>query len=200
MGLLNKQTLVLQLVDADVEYTPNYLLPEQATTLFAQLMVDTEWKQETVKVYGKAYLTPRLSCWMGDSGLIYHYSNLTMRPTPWSASVRAIRDALESTSGEKFNSVLINRYRSGADSNGWHSDDEPELGSEPVIASLSLGATRDFRLRHKHRPGLGHTLALENGSLLLMRGATQRHWQHQIPKRAHAGERINLTFRYIIRS
>lgn len=200
LGLLDKQTLVLQHDDADIEYTANYLSSEQATTLFARLMVDTEWRQETVQVYGKAHLTPRLSCWMGDAGLTYQYSNLVMQPTPWSAAVKRVRDMVESTSGEKFNSVLLNRYRNGADSNGWHSDDEPELGDEPVIASLSLGAARDFRLRHKQRPALSHTLTLGSGSLLIMRGATQRYWQHQIPKRARAEERINLTFRYVFKT
>ena len=197
LGLLDKQTLVLQLEDADVVYTANFLDHSQALALFRKLADQTEWRQETVKVYGKSHLTPRLSCWMGDAGLDYQYSNLTMHPTPWSDDLLKLKVKLESVTGDKFNSVLINFYRNGADSNGWHSDDEPELGDKPVIASLSLGATRDFKLRHKLKPELKHSLPLENGSLLMMRGLTQAFWQHQIPKRARAEPRINLTFRLV---
>ncbi|RBP53337.1 alpha-ketoglutarate-dependent dioxygenase AlkB family protein [Arenicella xantha] len=197
LGLLGKRTDVLQLPDADIEYRPGFLEHAAAMALFEQLLAETDWRQETVQVYGKSHLTPRLSCWMGDAGLDYQYSNMTMSPTPWSELLQTLKARLESATGDKFNSVLINLYRDGADSNGWHSDDEPELGESPVIASVSLGAVRDFKLRRKNKSGESYSLALEHGSLLMMRGSTQRYWQHQIPKRAHAGPRINLTFRFV---
>ena len=127
----------------------------------------------------------------------YRYSHHTMQPCPWSEELLILKAHIEAATGEQFNSVLVNYYRDGRDSNGWHSDDEPELGSNPVIASLSLGGSRDFLLRHKRISQLKHKITLQSGSLLLMRGTTQDFWQHQIPKRAHAQERINLTFRTV---
>jgi len=120
-----------------------------------------------------------------------------MPPVPWSDTARRIKHQLESKTNERFNSVLINYYRDGQDCNGWHSDDELELDPNPIIASLSLGDRRDFKLRHKTNKNLSHALRLEHGSLLMMRGTTQQCWQHQIPKRAKANARLNLTFRTI---
>lgn len=181
----------------DVSYQPSAICEELANQWFAALLEDVHWKQDVVTVYGKEHLTPRLSCWMGESWMSYSYSNTTMRPVPWQAFVQQIKQQVEEVSGEQFNSVLINYYRNGQDSNGWHSDDEPELGPEPLIASLSLGATRDFYLREKKHYANKLSFSLEHGSLLVMRGKTQSHWQHHVPKRATAGPRINLTFRTI---
>lgn len=196
-GIFDNQTVVLDLPDAEIEYYPQFMADAEAKGLFEQILQATDWRQEHITVYGKRHLTPRLSCWMGDSGLDYRYSNLTMEPVPWSDILRGIKQQLEVATNEGFNSVLINYYRDGQDSNGWHSDDEPELGRDPVIASISLGANRDFKLRHKVDKSHKHSISLEHGSLLMMRGATQRCWQHHIPKRANVGARINLTFRTV---
>jgi len=188
----------LELEDACIEYRPNIYSDTAAWELYHNLLDNIDWRQETITVYGKQHLTPRLSCWMGDAQ--YSYSHTIMQPVAWSDYVMKIKTDIEQVSGEQFNSVLINHYRDGQDSNGWHSDDEPELGINPVIASLSLGAARDFHLRHKTKKALKHKISLENGSLLMMRGTTQQHWQHHVPKRARASGRINLTFRTIIKS
>ena len=185
------------LEDAQIEYIPEFIADEPAWDLFERLRADTDWRQETIRLYDKTHLVPRLSCWMGDAGLDYAYSNMTMHPVPWSNTVQALLRKIETASKHKFNSVLLNYYRDGRDSVAWHSDDEPELGTNPVIASLSLGANRDFHLKHKSKPTQRHSLTLEHGSLLLMQGATQHNWLHQVPKRAQAQSRINLTFRAI---
>jgi alkylated DNA repair dioxygenase AlkB len=196
-SLFSGETFALDLPDAEIEFTEQFLSAATARRYFETLHDEVDWRQEQIALFGKTHLTPRLSCWMGDPGTDYRYSNMTMRPTPWSEVVLEIKSAVEVATGHSYNSVLINYYRNGQDSNGWHSDDEPELGSMPVIASLSLGAARDFQLRHKTVKGLKHNILLTPGSLLLMKGATQSHWQHHIPKRANAGKRINLTFRTI---
>ena len=193
------QPLDLKLDDACIHYFPNFYSNTDAIELYNHLLNNLEWRQETIKVYGKLHLTPRLSCWMGDHDAHYGYSHLVMQPEPWSQLVLKIKDTIERSTNQTFNSVLINYYRNGKDSNGWHSDNEPELGPDPIIASLSLGAARDFHLRHKNRKELKQKISLENGSLLTMGGTTQRYWQHHIPKRAHAQGRINLTFRTIKR-
>ena len=136
---------------------------------------------------------------MGDAQAHYQYSGLSLSPQPWLPTVKAIRRKIEKRCCHRFNSVLINLYRDGKDSNGWHSDNEPELGENPVIASLSLGATRRFRLRHKYRKALApYSIDLPHGSLLLMAGTTQQYWQHCLSKTARqVGPRINLTFRWV---
>lgn len=198
-GIFDKQADVLILPNADIEYRTGFLGQEEAFELYDALQEQTDWQQDTIKVYGKSHLTPRLTSWVGDSWMTYRYSNNTMKPASWNPLLLSIKTKVEQATNTKFNSVLVNYYRDGGDSNGWHSDDEPELGARPIIASLSLGAARDFHLRHKIRKELKQSIALENGSLLLMRGDTQSCWQHQIPKRAQAAGRINLTFRTIIK-
>lgn len=170
-------------------------LPLSNADVFARLLAQTPWREESVVVYGKRHLQPRLSAWYGDAS--YTYSGLRLAPLPWTALLLEIRAAVEAVCGHRFNSVLLNRYRNERDSMGMHSDDEPELGAEPVIASLSYGATRTFILRHK-RNKQTLRLPLDDGSLLLMSGQLQRHWLHGINKSARPlGERLNLTFRYI---
>ena len=188
----------LDLEDADIEYCPAFLARSDANSLFELLLKETEWKQERIKLYGKTYDVPRLSCWMGEPDLIYGYSNMTMQIVNWSKPVLVLKDKLESETKHSFNSVLINYYRDGQDSNGWHSDDEPELGKNPIIASISLGGARDFQLRHKTKKHMRQSISLEHGSLLMMKGETQHYWQHHIPKRAKAAPRINLTFRTVM--
>lgn len=189
----------LSLPDAEIRYYANFLCADVAWDTYQALLKETHWEQKEITVYGKTHPTPRLSCWVGDPGADYRYSNMTMQPKPWSLMLLEIKKQVEIASAHTFNSVLLNYYRDGNDSNGWHSDNEPELGDDPVIASLSLGAPRDFKLRHKRDQALRHCLSLVPGSLLIMQGSTQRCWQHQVPKRASAAGRINLTFRKIIK-
>ena len=196
LGLFSNQTHVLELPDADVVYTANFYDPDQAQRLFDRLLTSVEWRQERITVYGKTHLTPRLSCWMADGALDYRYAHMTMTSVPWSEALLSVKSELENYTGDRFNSVLINYYRDGQDSNGWHSDDEPELGENPIIASISLGAPRDFQLRHK-KTSQKVNIKLEHGSLLMMRGSTQQCWQHHVPKRVGVDGRINLTFRTI---
>lgn len=170
-------------------------LPVSNAEVFARLLAETPWREESVVVYGKRHLQPRLTAWYGDAS--YTYSGLRLEPLPWTALLLELRAAVEAACGQRFNSVLLNRYRNGRDSMGMHSDDEPELGPEPAIASLSYGATRNFILRHKHSKTTLR-LPLGDGSLLLMSGSLQRNWLHGINKSTLSlGERINLTFRYI---
>lgn len=163
--------------------------------VFQRLLIETPWREESVVVYGKRHLQPRLTAWYGDAS--YTYSGLRLEPLPWTALLLEIRTAVEAACGQRFNSVLLNRYRNGRDSMGMHSDDEAELGKDPVIASLSYGATRTFILRHK-RDKRTVRLPLDDGNLLVMSGQFQQNWLHGINKSTRPlGERINLTFRYI---
>ncbi|MHC1776638.1 MAG: alpha-ketoglutarate-dependent dioxygenase AlkB [Lentimicrobium sp.] len=167
--------------------------------MILRLQREIYWKQETIRIFGKSYPTPRLTAWYGDEGKIYGYSGLKLSPNSWVDLLLELKLKIEISSGCSFNSVLLNWYRDGNDSMGWHSDDEKELGRNPVIASLSLGAPRMFRLRNKldHKNSFGITL--ENGSLLLMADSLQHHWQHSLPRTTRPlGDRINLTFRMII--
>jgi alkylated DNA repair dioxygenase AlkB len=169
-----------------------------APTWFARLRAEIPWQQHRLKIFGREVDSPRLSCWIGDAQAVYTYSRTRFEPQPWTPALRELRDAVSQFCGEVYNSVLCNLYRDGRDAMGWHSDSEPELGNAPVIASLSFGATRVFRLRHKRDAALRAEIALESGSLLLMAGATQRHYRHDLPRTAHeVGARINLTFRHI---
>jgi alkylated DNA repair dioxygenase AlkB len=166
------------------------------------LQAGLPWEQPLVRVYGRQHPTPRLTCWVADPGCRYRYSGLAQAITPWTAELRQLRALLEAELGVVFNSLLLNRYRDGADRMGWHADDEPELDASAPIASLSLGATRSLRFRPRPS-GQGKSLPpfaveLADGDLLVMESPTQRHWQHALPARARVGcERINLTFRRI---
>ncbi len=190
----------LDLPDADVVYDPAFLAPGEADALLAALLDEVTWEQHHVRIAGKCIPSPRLSAWHGDPGVAYRYSGTTYRADGWTPTLAALRDRLLERTGHRFDSVLVNRYRDGADSMGWHADDELELGPEPVIASISLGAARRFALKHKRRKDVDPVrLELAHGSLLLMSGATQAHWRHAVPKTARpVGERVNLTFRRIV--
>jgi alkylated DNA repair dioxygenase AlkB len=191
----------LPLADAEVRYAASWLDGDEADALFERLLYEVPWERHRLRMFGREVDSPRLSCWMGDPGTAYTYSRVRFEPHPWTVSLLPLRERLQVFCGARFNSVLANLYRDGQDSMGWHSDDEPELGAQPVIASLSLGAERRFRLRRRALRGeraspLG--LPLAHGSLLCMAGDTQRHYQHDLPKVAGAvGARINLTFRFI---
>ncbi len=189
---------ITKLSNAELWWWPEWRR-ERADQWLAELRDELAWEQHVITLFGKKVACPRLSAWHGDPEARYTYSQLTLEPRPWTPTLCAIRQALEECAQQRFNSALGNWYRHGQDSMGWHSDDEPELGPEPVIASLSLGATRRFQLRHRfHKDEPRLEFALSHGSLLIMRGATQQHWQHQVPKtKRPVGERLNLTFRLI---
>tara|TARA_B110001454_G_scaffold208832_1_gene221729 strand:- start:1452 stop:2081 length:630 start_codon:yes stop_codon:yes gene_type:complete len=167
--------------------------------LLALLIQEIPWRQERITLFGKAHMQPRLICWMGDPECVYRYSGKSWEPERWHPRVNDLRARVEAYADTRFNSVLLNYYRDGQDSMGFHSDNEPELGAQPVIASLSLGATRTMHLRHRYDRRIStQRLLLTDGSLLVMRGNSQRDWKHAIPKsRMVSGARINLTFRSI---
>lgn len=186
---------------AELLFDPHFLPLPAAQTLLAELASSIAWKHEPIRLFGREVMQPRLTAWHGDAGASYRYSGLQLQPQPWTPTLLHLRQQVEAAAGTPFNSVLLNLYRSGQDSMGWHADDEPELGPEPVIASVTLGATRNFRLKPRHPQHTAHgpvTLPLTTGSLLLMRGPTQRHWLHALPKTARpVGPRLNLTFRLV---
>lgn len=189
---------IFSLPGADVRLLPNFLDAATAAKTFARLQAQIAWEQHRVRLFGRELDSPRLSCWIGDADARYTYSRMLFEPRPWLPELANLRDRIASACAANFNSVLCNLYRDGRDSMGLHSDDEPELGPAPIIASLSLGGVRRFRLRHKRDKSLGLTLDLPSGSLLLMRGATQKNYRHDLPKTArHVSARINLTFRRI---
>jgi alkylated DNA repair dioxygenase AlkB len=184
--------------DGVVQYDPNFLEEMEAELAFSELLARTPWREEEILMFGKKVMQPRLFSWHADPGVEYKYSGLRLRPEPWTDLLQELRVRIAQATGGDYNSVLLNLYRNERDSNGWHSDDEKELGSEPKIASLSLGEGRDFCLRHKTEKLETVKINLTSGSLLLMEGSTQENWKHCIPKRTRKqGPRINLTFRKI---
>jgi alkylated DNA repair dioxygenase AlkB len=185
----------------DWRYDPAFLPRPEADALFEALLALPDWAHDTVRLFGKEHLTPRLVAWYGDSGTDYRYSGTVHHPLPWPQCLSELRERLARDENLSFDSVLANHYRDGRDSMGWHSDDERELGTCPVIASVSVGATRRFLLRHRTRRDIETVeLELAHGSLLVMRGTTQRHWKHSLPKSARCKRaRVNLTFRQVLR-
>lgn len=173
---------------------------EPTDRLLGRLVAEIPWRQQSITLFGKTHPQPRLICWMGDPGCAYSYSGTRWEPEPWHLLVDAVRARVEALSGAPFNAVLLNLYRDGADSMGFHADDEPELGERPVIASLSFGAERTMHFRHRHDPAQPtQCITLGDGDLLVMRGDTQKNWRHAIPKtRRPIGPRLNLTFRRIV--
>jgi alkylated DNA repair dioxygenase AlkB len=177
-----------------------WLSAEEAARSFAELRDTLPWKQETVTIAGRRILQPRLTAWIGDPGASYAYSGLRLPPEPWTPALAGLRARVEETAGARFNSVLANHYRGGDDSTGMHADKEKELGQNPLIASVSLGAPRRFVMAYtgKQKGVRKIDLPLGGGSLLVMRGTTQHFWRHGVPKEPGAGARINLTFRRIL--
>ncbi len=196
MDLFSSTTLTpIPVRDGKLGWLEQLPLPWPNAEVLARLVAETDWRQETIVVYGKRHLQPRLSAWHGEKG--YRYSGLQLAPLPLTPLLDTIRHAVEGATGRRYNSVLLNYYRDGRDSMGMHSDDEPELGREPAIASLSFGATRTFILRHKATKET-LKLPLSDGSLLFMAGSLQAHWLHGINKSSRPlGPRLNLTFRNI---
>jgi alkylated DNA repair dioxygenase AlkB len=182
-----------------LEHEPAWLPPREADAAWAAVRDELRWEQRAIVLFGRRVLQPRLVAWAGDVG--YRYSGQTLEPRPVTPAVRALLARVCARTGVAFNHVLANRYRGGDDSMGLHADDEPELGPDPVVATLSLGATRRFvvRPRRKGEP-TRHDVDLGHGSLLVMGGTCQRHYVHGVPRQAGVtGERISLTFRRLLR-
>jgi alkylated DNA repair dioxygenase AlkB len=194
----DRSAIPISLRDATVVYYPNFISVKYASEVFQKLLKETAWREDTIKIYGKVYKQPRLTALYGEEGKSFSYSGITMSPSKFTSLLYNLKTLIEKETNIKFNTVLLNLYRDGNDSNGWHSDDEKELGDNPVIASLSLGAKRYFHLKHKKDKELKFKIPPEHGSLLLMKGTTQHYWLHQVPKSKKVTEpRINLTFRLI---
>ncbi|QBA63580.1 alpha-ketoglutarate-dependent dioxygenase AlkB family protein [Muriicola soli] len=189
----------IDLPQSDIYYYANFLTRNRADKLMQNLRASIAWQHDDIRVFGKTYPQPRLTALYGNNGQPYSYSNITMNPHEFTDELREIKGDIEKiTAPTVFTTCLLNLYRNGKDSNGWHADDEASLGINPVIASLSLGEERRFHFKHKDNPEWKHKMILEHGSLLIMKGSTQHHWLHQIPKTSREiGERINLTFRVI---
>lgn len=197
-SLFQSEPIFFDLPDAEIIYFPNFLSAEQSNSVFKELINTTHWQQDEITVYGKKHLQPRLTALYGNEGKPYSYSNIIMQPHAWSLSLKKTKTLVENVCETNFTTVLLNYYRNGNDGNGWHADNEKELGLNPVIASLSLGVARNFQLKHISDPSQKKNIILESGSLLLMKGTTQHYWKHQIPKTTRAiGPRINLTFRVL---
>lgn len=189
---------ILPIADGQLSLDESFLSIKQADALLQQFLAELPWRHDQLTVFGKSHLMPRLHCYQSEQNLTYQYSNLTLQPQPYHAKVLQLKRYLEALTGHNYNAVLINLYRDGLDKMGWHSDDEPELGVNPNIASISLGAQRCLKLRHRDKGAADIALDLAHGSLLLMSGELQQHWQHCLPIRKKITQpRINLTFRYL---
>ena len=190
---------LINLPGGQLRYFTHLIPAPEADRLMASLQRDIPWEQSDIWIAGQRRKIPRLNAWYGDAGADYSYSGRLFRAMSWLPDLKTIKQQVESACGAVFNSALVNLYRDGMDSVDWHSDDEPELGSNPIIASVSLGATRRFQIKHKLRcePEL-KTLDLDHGSLLVMEGEFQHHWRHRLPKMPGVNTaRLNITFRQV---
>lgn len=187
------------LKDAQLLYIPQLYSAAQADSLLQQLLDELPLSQCEITLFGKRHRIPRLQSWHGDAQATYRYSGTEFTPNPWTPTLLEIKHTVEQAVHAHFNSVLCNWYRHGQDGMGWHSDDEPELGPNPTIASLTLGQPRPFKMQHKQDKSLRWEQTLAHGSLLLMAGSTQHYWRHHIPKsRKPMAGRMNLTFRQVL--
>ncbi len=197
-SLFQSEPVFFDLPDAEISYYSNFFDVEKSNELFSKLKSEIPWQLDHITVFGKSHPQPRLTSLFGNEGKPYGYSNIIMQPNPWSPLIMYIKNQIEEICQETFTTVLLNKYRDGKDSNGWHADNEKELGKNPIIVSVSFGAERIFQMKHNSIKNLKQNIVLEHGSLLLMKGTTQHFWKHQIPKTAKKiNERINLTFRII---
>lgn len=188
------------LPDADIILYNSFFTKTESDLLYKKLIENIKWEQHEITIFGKTMNQPRLTAFYGDNNKDYSYSGIRLKPIAWNEDLMLIKSRLEKTTNETFSSVLLNYYRDGRDSMGWHADDEKELGKNPVIASVSFGSTRKFQLKHNSRKDVKKIdIDLSHGSFLLMKGTTQHHWKHQIPKSTKSiAPRINLTFRLIV--
>lgn len=199
LDLFPEEKIILDLPDAIFEYYPNFFSKAKADELYKLLHENTPWQQDTITVYGKNHLQPRLTALYGNEGKPYKYSNIVMNPHPWNATLIYMKELVEEKATHDFTTVLLNQYRNERDSNGWHADNEKELGRDPIIASISLGEERTFQLKHNTQKEIKQSLLLKHGSLILMKEGSQIHYKHQIPKASKPkNTRINLTFRRIL--
>ncbi len=198
--MTNPAFVQLPMEDGDVRLLAGFLDQEDGDELMACLQQDVPWSQPVITLFGRSVASPRMAAWYGDSGAVYRYSGLENRPLPWLDPLNNLRRKLEAITKSRFNSVLLNLYRTGDDAMGWHSDDEKSLGVTPAIASVSIGAVRRFRMRHRFRKSVAPvSLDLTHGSLMLMAGETQKYWKHAVMRTSKpVGPRINLTFRNIL--
>lgn len=181
-----------------IRFEPDWLPRVEADALFEWLLTNADWGRAALRLFGREVFEPRLSTWFGDRA--YTYSGRTLEAAPWPEPVALLRQRVEASTREPFNSVLVNRYRSGRDSMGFHADAEPELGRNPVVASVSLGSTRRFVVQPKAKSRAREAVSyfLPHGSLLVMGGSLQHHYRHAVPKTSKpVGERVNLTFRQV---
>lgn len=197
-SLFSKDQFNFELPDAEVRYIPDFLNAKESADLFEELSAATPWQHDLITIFGKTHPQPRLTCFYGTVDLSYSYSNIKMEPHSFTPTLLKLKKEVEQKAETTFNSVLLNLYRDGKDSNGWHADNEKELGINPIIASVTLGSERFFHLKHISKPEHKCKIKLESGSLLLMKGTTQHFYKHQIPKTMQViSPRINLTFRTI---
>lgn len=199
MNLFSKEKLHLKLPQAELIYIENFYDKATADSYLNTLKSQVDWQQDDITVFGKTYKQPRLTALYANNDNSYSYSNITMFPKRFSEELMTIKSDIEKEIDHEFTTVLLNLYRDGSDSNGWHADNEKELGTNPVIASISFGAVRPFHFKHRRLKNERHKLDLHHGSLLIMKGEMQHHWVHQIAKtKKEIGERINLTFRQLL--
>ncbi len=199
MDLFSAEKQHFILPNAELIYVPNFFNYQESDNYFKIIKDQTNWQQDDITVFGKTYKQPRLTALYCETNQTYSYSNITMHPEAFTSNLLDIKSKVEKFSDEKFNTLLINLYRDGNDSNGWHADNEKELGKNPVIASVSFGEERPFHFKHRRLKNERHKLNLEHGSLLLMKGEMQHYWLHQIAKTKKKIEpRINLTFRRLV--
>lgn len=200
MDLFSKpdDKITKDLPPAKADFYPNFLDKKQADWLLENLLNTVDWQQEEIRFMGKVHPIPRLTYWYSKENKEYTYSGIKVLPVPYTSVIKRLSDKVEEISGYKFNSVLLNRYRDGNDKVAWHADDEKTLTDTINIASVSVGAEREFQFKSKHNPDDKESIQLTHGSLLVMHDPLQKHWLHQIPARKKVTEeRINLTFRYI---
>jgi alkylated DNA repair dioxygenase AlkB len=200
MDLFSSEKQHMILPNAELIYVPDFFKIQEANYYFNAINNQTQWQHDDITVFGKTYKQPRLTALFGDTNQPYSYSNITMYPKAFTPILNEIKEKVEDFSNEKFNTLLINLYRDGNDSNGWHADNEKELGTNPVIASISLGEERPFHFKHRALKTERHKIDLKHGSLLLMKGEMQHFWLHQIAKtKRKIQPRINLTFRKLFK-
>ena len=199
LNLFDKEPIFLNLPDAEFIYSPNFFSKEKADLFLETLSKEIAWQQDDITIFGKKIAQPRLTALYGNDGKSYGYSNIVMQPHPFNSVLTFIKEEIEATTNEHFTTALLNLYRNERDSNGWHADNEKELGRDPVIASVSFGEARMFQIKHNTKKGIKQSLLLEHGSLLVMKNGAQIHYKHQIPKATQPkNPRINLTFRKIL--
>jgi len=184
--------------DGEVNVYPGFFSRMESDQFLQSLLTTIDWHQDKMKIYGKEVNLPRLTAWYGEHSTDYSYSGINMSSKPWTPELLSIKNRIEEFAGIKFTSVLLNYYRDGNDSVSWHRDNEKVLRINPIIASVSFGATRTFKFRHVNNHALVRSVELEHGTFVLMKGETQHKWQHQIPKsKKVAKPRISLTFRVL---